>query len=736
MATAMPNRIQHGVTFPEKDQIGEPDSSRFTAVNGREASPPPSIYNGPNGTTSQPESNNSHPPRPVGRPTHHAEEDHARPSTQREDWAQQPTNGSGPHDYVSGSFNPRTSKSNSESAPNSSPHKRKRSGSEERQSTNSTTYNIGGLSSPPTRRVHNIDSGLGSDVGSQAHSQQYHTIASPSQEPQHPPQPSYPQLDDESRDDAHSHGPWYSHRNSEPGPPYRAQRTRSPGHSDAQLAEALQRDTNPYESYPRGGSIESPEDEDLSGTPNRHIEYGTERTSQSGGQVDHKRRKRVFSNRTKTGCLTCRRRKKKCDEQKPECQNCIRGGFVCEGYSPRNAWSKPPGKSGPVPLQSKEGYLDSSGQYPHNTLQGSNQQALQGAPYGKEHSPPYLSNIPPPYLAAQTTEGGRVRPIIVNDDREGSQTITDHRGPRIEGEWTKPTQQQAEVPSYLPEHLPKTDFSKIPPLSELSRKEQQSISTPPASQRSYQPIRDDNPQIPQNVQTIAQLGLQHSSSIRPSRLGNGGSPKTEKEKMINGELYHPFSPHLIDERERCKAACWRFNNSTNPTLGVSRDERGRLLREILQPLDAASSNPASNSPIGSVGENVIVEAPFTCDYGYNINIGDDVCIGANCTIMDTCNISIGPRCIVGPNVSFFGANLPIDPRRRNGSHGPALGRAIDIEEDCWIGGGVIILPGIKIGKGSVVGAGSVVTRAVPRFTVVAGNPARVRRGIYTNEPPL
>lgn len=166
--------------------------------------------------------------------------------------------------------------------------------------------------------------------------------------------------------------------------------------------------------------------------------------------------------------------------------------------------------------------------------------------------------------------------------------------------------------------------------------------------------------------------------------------------MLAGELYFPTSPDLVYERDRCKAAIWRFNNSMNPTLGISREERLRLFRDVVQPREPPASStgrdgPTPQSPMGRVGENVIVEAPFTCDYGYNITIGQDVLIDTNCTVKDTCSVTIGPRTVIGPDVKLLTATMPIDPRRRKGSQGPSLGRAIIIQEDCWIGAGAIIL---------------------------------------------
>lgn len=117
------------------------------------------------------------------------------------------------------------------------------------------------------------------------------------------------------------------------------------------------------------------------------------------------------------------------------------------------------------------------------------------------------------------------------------------------------------------------------------------------------------------------------------------------------------------------------------------------------------------------------------DYGYNVKLGKNVFVNFNSVFLDTCLITIGDRTLVGPNVSFYSGTHPLDPVLRNGTKGPEFGKEVHVGEDCWIGGNVIILPGITIGRGSVVGAGSVVTKSVPAFTVVAGNPARFIRKV-------
>jgi acetyltransferase-like isoleucine patch superfamily enzyme len=130
-----------------------------------------------------------------------------------------------------------------------------------------------------------------------------------------------------------------------------------------------------------------------------------------------------------------------------------------------------------------------------------------------------------------------------------------------------------------------------------------------------------------------------------------------------------------------------------------------------------------------------IESPINMDYGHNVKLGKNVFLNFNSVFLDTCLITIGDRTLVGPNVSFYSASHPLDPAVRNGLQGPELGKEIHVGMDCWIGGNVVILPGIVIGRGSVVGAGSVVTKSVPDFVVVAGNPARVIRKIETEMDP-
>ena len=119
---------------------------------------------------------------------------------------------------------------------------------------------------------------------------------------------------------------------------------------------------------------------------------------------------------------------------------------------------------------------------------------------------------------------------------------------------------------------------------------------------------------------------------------------------------------------------------------------------------------------------------------HEFRIGKGVYINFNCTFLDTSVITIGARTLIGPGCSFFAATHPLDPFLRNGIKGPELGGAITVGEDCWFGGNVTVCPNVTIGRGVTVGAGSVVTKDVPAFHVVAGNPARIIKKIEPKEP--
>ncbi|KAK3347338.1 trimeric LpxA-like protein [Neurospora tetraspora] len=196
-------------------------------------------------------------------------------------------------------------------------------------------------------------------------------------------------------------------------------------------------------------------------------------------------------------------------------------------------------------------------------------------------------------------------------------------------------------------------------------------------------------------------------------------------RMLAGELYYCWTPDLVQGRARCKSAMLKYN--TEAADGeTSRRRVAELLMDLLQdptPLPPKLSDPEQDA--AQFDDFPYIDTPVKMDYGSNVKLGKGVYMNSSCTLLDVCPITIGARTLIGPNVNFYSATHPIDPVIRNGMRGPELGKPIAVGEDCWFGGSVVVLPGVTIGRGVVVGAGSVVTKDVEDFVVVAGNPARV-----------
>jgi len=183
-------------------------------------------------------------------------------------------------------------------------------------------------------------------------------------------------------------------------------------------------------------------------------------------------------------------------------------------------------------------------------------------------------------------------------------------------------------------------------------------------------------------------------------------PATEREKMLAGQLYDPFDPDLVAGRERARDLCQALNSS-----GERRqEERRRILRELF----------------AKGGESVWMQPPFFCDYGVNIELGERVFFNFNCVVLDVCRVRIGDCTLFGPAVQIYTPMHPWNAGQRRVSE---FGKPVEIGSDVWVGGGAIILPGVKIGSRTVIGAGSVVTRDLPGDVFAAGNPCRVIREI-------
>lgn len=179
---------------------------------------------------------------------------------------------------------------------------------------------------------------------------------------------------------------------------------------------------------------------------------------------------------------------------------------------------------------------------------------------------------------------------------------------------------------------------------------------------------------------------------------------TEKQKRDNQELYDcNYNQDLIEEMKRAKDLCFEYNN-IKPS---EREKRKELIKKIF----------------GKTGENILVESNFQCDYGYNISVGENFYMNHNCVILDGNKVEFGDNVFIAPNCGFYTAGHPLDYETRN--KGLEYAKPIKVGNNVWIGGNVVVLPGVTIGDNSVIGAGSVVTKDIQSNVVAVGNPARV-----------
>lgn len=182
--------------------------------------------------------------------------------------------------------------------------------------------------------------------------------------------------------------------------------------------------------------------------------------------------------------------------------------------------------------------------------------------------------------------------------------------------------------------------------------------------------------------------------------------QTEKEKMLAGLPYDPRDPELTAGRLRAHTLC-RALNALGP---ADAEHRSELVAQLL-----GRSVPVDITP------------PFFCDYGYNIDFGENAYLNFNCVFLDVARIRIGSNALIGPGVHVYAATHPTSVAER--ATGLELGGPITVEDNVWIGGGAIICPGVSIGEGSVIGAGSVVVNDIGPGVIAAGNPCRVIRNL-------
>ncbi|MCK6256461.1 acetyltransferase [Fictibacillus sp. KIGAM418] len=183
--------------------------------------------------------------------------------------------------------------------------------------------------------------------------------------------------------------------------------------------------------------------------------------------------------------------------------------------------------------------------------------------------------------------------------------------------------------------------------------------------------------------------------------------RTEKEKMIAGEMYLAGDPELINERQAAR----KLTRIYNQTVETDDEQRVFLLKQLF----------------GSTKKNLYIEPAFRCDYGYNIHVGENFYANFDCVILDICEVRIGDNCLLAPGVHIYTATHPLHPVERNS--GSEFGKPVTIGDNVWIGGRAVINPGVTIGDNAIIASGAVVTKDVPANVAVGGNPARIIKTI-------
>ncbi|RMD39355.1 hypothetical protein DV735_g5770, partial [Chaetothyriales sp. CBS 134920] len=472
------------------------------------------------------------------------------------------------------------------------------------------------------------------------------------------------------------------------------------------------------------------------------------------GQV--KKRKRTFANRTKSGCMTCRRRKKKCDEGRPECYNCLRGGFTCEGYTtakPSGMWALS-GRT-PVPLQSKEsqGEAQAGGPHPNpspdrrtpyengQTRQASDDHERSSHAYATATEPrgrpPYPGQPWPPQQSQTHYTNESLPPV--SEAGHTSHTSTPAREmprPTTQGNRSQAGPPPASTASYPPPQAaahpppPPPVSQSSQPYSAAHPAPQPAVShppPPPPSQSPYYPPQPDYraayaPPSTSSEYTRAQTHSRMSSSAYDPKRGVSKSffgEDVERSKMNRLVQYNKLDPTLVDDRKRCRKALARYNAACEAGSGLDDEQARRMLEKVFDPRSDDSHHFKSMPDRrGTLSHRVRIEPPFHCSYGYNLVMMDSVYIGENTTIDDSAKVEIGPRTSIGANVKIITSMPCEDLIDRKGSQGLWIAKEVYIGAGVIIGDNAIIYPDVRLENGVTVQPGAIVQESAPENAVL------------------
>ncbi|KIW96540.1 uncharacterized protein Z519_01931 [Cladophialophora bantiana CBS 173.52] len=537
-----------------------------------------------------------------------------------------------------------------------------------------------------------------------------------------------------------------------------------PSCSETQHGEILQQEANTSEPPPQ-----PPWGPDYQPRLNGqliHDQYGHPESA-TGAPTVAPKRKRNFSNRTKTGCMTCRQRKKKCDEAQPWCNNCVRGGFNCKGYSVnrRAAPTKPTPIRGPVPLQSRDrpGDVSESSTYqgPRMETTIKRQDSVQPRPIPVGSSE---GQHPPPYELSPQRNEPQTRPLRPNQhpawqppQNNGSYTsehlppLSDlnrsepHPSTNSQNMSRSPAQGQAYPPPpppppppqppnqaplphpqhhFAPQHAAGPNVAHqppaVPPPQQLQWHQPQQPQQQPYG-HAYGPPPPGHPPGPTPNPAPPTHGRNTSSS---SNFMVADNKDINKSRMLRRGLYIHTDPTLIYDRQRCARALARYQAARQLDSGLGEEEIRKLLMKVLDPLQDTTGNSSSQAVSQAhLGIGVMVEVPFTCTYGYNLQIFDDVYVDRGCTFDDAAKIEIGPRSIIGAGVTILTSDQNKDLVNRKGTRAEWIAKEVIIAAGVIIGANAIIYPGVRIGENATVEPGVLVRESLKANQILRAAPA-------------
>ncbi|KIW37038.1 uncharacterized protein PV06_10670 [Exophiala oligosperma] len=554
---------------------------------------------------------------------------------------------------------------------------------------------------------------------------------------------------------------------------------------DSPMVHVIQTDTIEVANIPvTAAGRSAPTSHEANGASENGLDPNGEDEPRASGSAVPKR-KRNFSNRTKTGCWTCRERKKKCGEERPICRNCKRGGFRCKGYGkypndPSEWPSNAPDQTmtgEPLPVDRTSGNAamtrdDNShlatpeSSLPANiprseigTVTHTSQIQAVAHLQTEARTQPWYDAQPSWIPQRQSTSHHQEQlprlPELSQQDYNppiSTQTSQEMLLPTNQNTYPPPPsmasfqfQQGRHEPVTLPPEVaipPPPASQGIPPqpMPPQVNPPQPNSTQPNPSQPQERPVRNWDPHRPprQDIGTNRPPPETEATIMQslpePQRAPTKffGKEDVERSKMTRSSPYQHLDITLWNERARCKRALERYNTSYDLDPRFSKEVLRNLLMTVIDPKkDTTYGNPSPIPVAGMLGNGVVIEAPFKCTYGYNLKIHQDVFIGENCNIDDAAEVEIGARTYIRCGVTIITSTVMADMIERKGCESQSIAEPVRIAEGVTIGPGAVICSGVSLGYGCTIHAFEVVKEDVGQFQEVGTGSRRARLTVNT-----